>query len=298
MKIHAKISKLLDMIALNAIFKGSIIDATHAPTTTPTKEANQTMQRNSAFSLVELSIVLVILGLLTGGILAGQSLIRAAELRSIVSEYQRYAAATNSFRDKYMGYPGDVREATRFWNRLVNAAHCPTNTNPATAVGTPGACDGNGDGQIGTASGNSQSGEELQFWRQLALAGLIEGSYTGITGTAGEISSGTNLPSGKLSGTGWRIYQYTIIPGTAFNLTNYGAVMHGALNNTFNGVLRAEEMWNIDTKLDDGKPARGKVVVRPFAGCTSATLNSELDADYAVSGTSTNCTPLFTRFLE
>ena len=47
----------------------------------------------SAFSLVELSIVLVILGLLTGGILTGQSLIRAAELRSVTSQMQQYRVA-------------------------------------------------------------------------------------------------------------------------------------------------------------------------------------------------------------
>lgn len=59
-----------------------------------------------AFSLVELSIVLVILGLLTGGILAGQSLIRAAELRAVSTEYSRYITATQSFRDKYFAVPG------------------------------------------------------------------------------------------------------------------------------------------------------------------------------------------------
>ena len=71
------------------------------------------MQR--AFSLVELSIVLVILGLLTGGILAGQSLIRAAELRSVTNEFQRYIVATQSFRDKYFAAPGDITDAHRFW---------------------------------------------------------------------------------------------------------------------------------------------------------------------------------------
>ncbi len=53
----------------------------------------------NGFSLVELSIVLVILGLPTGGILAGQSLIRAAELRSVSTEYNRFVTATQSFRD-------------------------------------------------------------------------------------------------------------------------------------------------------------------------------------------------------
>jgi prepilin-type N-terminal cleavage/methylation domain-containing protein len=66
------------------------------------------------FSLVELSIVLVILGLLTGGILAGQSLIRAAELRSITTQFNQYVSATQSFRDKYMALPGDMPNATRF----------------------------------------------------------------------------------------------------------------------------------------------------------------------------------------
>lgn len=59
------------------------------------------LSRKRGFSLVELSIVLVILGLLTGGILAGQSLIRAAELRAVSTEYSRYATAVQSFRDKY-----------------------------------------------------------------------------------------------------------------------------------------------------------------------------------------------------
>ena len=69
----------------------------------------------NGFSLVELSIVLVILGLLTGGILGGQALIRAAELRAATTESQRYLAAINSFRDKYFALPGDMAIATRFW---------------------------------------------------------------------------------------------------------------------------------------------------------------------------------------
>jgi hypothetical protein len=67
------------------------------------------------FSLVALSVVWVNLGLLTGGILTAQSLIRAAELRSITTDYNRFITASQTFRDKYFALPGDMRNATRFW---------------------------------------------------------------------------------------------------------------------------------------------------------------------------------------
>ena len=86
-----------------------------------------------AFSLVELSIVLVILGLLTGGILTGQSLIRAAEMRSIVTELQRYQTAARSFQDKYFALPGDMRNATDFWGAPGNnLANCPATAGTGT----------------------------------------------------------------------------------------------------------------------------------------------------------------------
>jgi prepilin-type N-terminal cleavage/methylation domain-containing protein len=75
----------------------------------------QTARDQSAFSLVELSIVLVILGLLVGGVLMGQSLIRAAELRRVVTDYNKYTTAVQSFRDKYFALPGDMTNAQNFW---------------------------------------------------------------------------------------------------------------------------------------------------------------------------------------
>jgi prepilin-type N-terminal cleavage/methylation domain-containing protein len=135
------------------------------------------------FSLVELSIVLVILGLLTGGILAGQSLIRASELRAVTTEYQRYATATQTFRDKYFALPGDFRDATRFWQRMTNTADCITNS--TAAVNAAGSCDGDADAFIEAAAAASQSGEMFHYWRQLALAGLVEGTYSGVAGGGG-----------------------------------------------------------------------------------------------------------------
>jgi len=68
--------------------------------------------KRSAFTLVELSIVLVILGLLVGGTLTGQSLIHAAELRSVVKDYEKYKTAMHVFEDKYFALPGDMTNAT------------------------------------------------------------------------------------------------------------------------------------------------------------------------------------------
>ena len=117
--------------------------------------------QKQGFSLVELSIVLVILGLLTGGILTGQSLIRAAELRSVTTEFQKYQTAAMTFRDRYFALPGDMRNATDFWGAMTNCgAASPAGTGTQT-------CNGNGNGSIDTATASGRTGENFGFWRQL-----------------------------------------------------------------------------------------------------------------------------------
>lgn len=133
----------------------------------------------SAFSLVELSIVLVILGLLVGGVLSGQSLIRAAELRSVTSEYSKWHSAAHAFRDKYFALPGDMPNATAFWGALdIDGNGLGSNCRgESSGLAT---CNGDGDGAIcqsGTCT--SQTYEAMLFWKHLANAGLIEGTYSG-----------------------------------------------------------------------------------------------------------------------
>ena len=240
------------------------------------------------FSLVELSIVLVILGLLTGGILAGQSLIRAAELRAVTTEYQRYTAATNTFRDKYFALPGDMANATAVWGAA---------TNP-----------GNGDGNINWGAGASATGEMFEFWNQMALAGLIEGKYSGLAGPGGAIDTipGTNSPKSKLTNAGWTVYYQGNYAGdTQTYAANYGilfilGVMNvGTITNV--AVLKPEESWNIDTKLDDGKPGTGKILAREngsFAGvaatkCTTSANNTDYTGAYNLSNSGVICPLIF-----
>jgi prepilin-type N-terminal cleavage/methylation domain-containing protein len=235
----------------------------------------------SGFSLVELSIVLVVLGLLVGGVLTGQSLIRAAELRSVTTEFQKYQAAVNTFRDKYFALPGDMNNATAFWG----AATCPAGTGTGT-------CNGNGNGVLDIAPAAGQASEEFMAWQHLANAGLIEGAYSGISGTGGMAHSmiGVNIPRGKASNTGWSF----IYPGNMTDplnpdwfILNYGQILQlGAQNGigrTGAAAFTATEAWNIDLKMDDGSPASGNVHNSKQTAtnfCTTGTTNS---AEYAVS---------------
>ncbi|MBN8542706.1 MAG: prepilin-type N-terminal cleavage/methylation domain-containing protein [Alphaproteobacteria bacterium] len=252
------------------------------------------MMHRRGFSLVELSIVLVILGLLTGGILAGQSLIRASELRAVTTEVARYTTAAQTFRDKYFSLPGDTRDATRFWLRMTNTADCVTNS--SAAVNAAGSCDGDGDGMVEVAGAASQSGEMHQYWRQLALSGLIEGTYTGTaTATsASHVSVGSNAPRSKLGQAGWGVVWYGTTSDAARFTSNYGNVYtFGATSGTSENdgvVLKAEEMWNIDTKMDDGRPAYGTVISRKNASRPNcATTDVESTAQYALTTTAIGC---------
>src|ERR1035441_8304528 len=63
---------------------------------------------SSGFTLIEMAIVLVIIGLIVGGVLVGQDLIKAAEVRAQISQIEKYNTAVNTFRGKYDALPGDI----------------------------------------------------------------------------------------------------------------------------------------------------------------------------------------------
>lgn len=250
----------------------------------------------AAFSLVELSIVLVILGLLTGGILSGQSLIRAAEIRSVSTDIARYTTALHTFRDKYRALPGDMRNAVRFWGAQAGAttdgtdSTCTALTAAATGTAT---CNGNGDGMIGL-HGASTDHERFRIWQHLANAGLVEGTYSGVRGSSStdDPDIGTNVPASKISNAGFYLHYRSVHPD--FFAGNYGHffTIGGDTNNwTLGPFVKAEEMWNIDTKLDDGRPQYGNIRSRALSGGTTAscvTSSNITTAEYALSSTG-NC---------
>ncbi|MES2984499.1 MAG: prepilin-type N-terminal cleavage/methylation domain-containing protein [Pseudomonadota bacterium] len=251
----------------------------------------------SAFSLVELSIVLVILGLLVGGILSGRSLIRASELRAVGTEYGRWVTATHTFRDKYFGLPGDLATATMIWGK--DNVKCTGDTGTTTV---PGTCNGNGNGNINFNSATTgDTGEMFQYWKQLALAGLIEGTYTGVNGgDADTVIIGTNGPMSKVNQAGWAAVHGTgvVALGVSYFSVSYASNLLLFGQATANDIpataaIAPEEAWNIDTKMDDGKPGRGRIIGARWSTCTNASGNTDIDTTYKLTDPSIACTLVF-----
>jgi prepilin-type N-terminal cleavage/methylation domain-containing protein len=231
----------------------------------------------AGFTLIEMAIVLVIIGLIVGGVLVGQDLMRAAGVRATISQIEKYNQAVNTFIGKYNAMPGDMNAQT------------------ATQFGfTPrGASAGQGDGN-GVLEGYStaygimgvfeMSGETVVFWVDLSKAGLIEGgfntatfntpAYTTITPTSSPSLDGY-FPEAKL-GNGNYIYVWSggINVATGSNGVNYyglsaiASVTSQRQINAPNPVvgLTVAQAYSIDTKVDDGYPQTGRVTAMFLTG--------------------------------
>ncbi len=249
---------------------------------------------HAAFTLVEMAVVLALIGLLVGGILGGQALLRSAELNRVTTEFASYQNAYNQFQVQYSAIPGDMLTATRYWNSAGGTGSDTTcrNTN---SLGSTGTCNGDGDRLIDTASN-----EMFRAWQQLANAKLIEGSYTGTAYVSGQASShrpGTNCPEGRIAGSGWSMLaiQSNHYTSTFFS-RNHGnvAVFGGAISNdiTAGGILAPGDAYSIDRKYDDGMPGTGKVETN-FTTCTMASANTTYSAAYNTRIGTPSCALLF-----
>ncbi len=252
--------------------------------------ATARLTRHDGFSLVELSIVLVILGLLTGGILTGQNLIRAAELRKLVTDFNVYRTAVHTFRDKYFALPGDMANATDFWG--IAAGSTGNDFTCYNSESTTATCNGNNDGMLPCQSDADQCNETGRAAQHLGLSGLLPGSYNGkIYGTA--------LPKQYYISSFDALMNFrTITPTyTVPNLQRLG-ILYRTTDGT--GILIPEEAWNIDTKIDDGDADRGEFLAKnqvagtAVSGCVSGAVTVTDDsANYELTSTNSDCTPVF-----
>lgn len=222
------------------------------------------------FTLIELSIVLVIIGLIVGGVLVGQDLIRAAQVRATISQIEKYNTAVNSFRGKYGALPGDLNAATAAafgfasrgqysgqgdGNGIIEGSPCPT-------------CSGVGFYQ--------STGETAMFWVDLTTANgqninMVDGSFgTAMPATfpGGAISGpaiAQYLPAAKL-GSGNYICVYTGTGGGGYvpnGIDFFGIVSINTIgvsgDVSSSPTLPVSQAYRIDSKIDDGHPTTGSV---------------------------------------
>ncbi len=207
-------------------------------------------KKQKGFTLIEIAIVLLIIGLLLGGILKGQSMINSARVRAMANDLTGIEAAWISFQDRYRSLPGDYSRAS---------THIAQN-----------AADGDANARVDSVA------EAGAVWQHLASAGFISGNYDGAPVPALTDSScvEATCPSNPYNGF------YKI--GNSSNALGQATVSHEL---TTGGNIPVEVMYELDLKIDDGVPGTGRLRAFNVAPHDSCVTNNEWDV---VAGMS-NC---------
>ena len=223
--------------------------------------------KQKGFTLVEIAIVLVIIGLLLGGILKGQQLINSARVRNLADQNSGIQAAYYGFIDRFRNLPGDMSCAAA--TTAVGAAVSPSGTACTISVG------GDANGRIDTVA------EAASVWAHLSVGGFLNGTFDGL------IADDSALPAAAT-------YNGTVgnngVPANAFQgpvlLAHSLDYLEGnaratvvRLSYSFGGNIPVPLLRDLDQKLDDGIAGSG--VVRSAAEVSDGTAGTfTLIADY------------------
>jgi prepilin-type N-terminal cleavage/methylation domain-containing protein len=217
------------------------------------KQIKSMNNQQSGFTLVEIAIVLVIIGLLLGGILKGQELINSAKVKNLAQDFKTVPLYIYGYQDRFKALPGDDK------NAVTNLATTPANA--AVAIG-------NGDGVIsGAWNSVTATDESVQFWLAVRMANFAPGSTDFGGGLLTSLPK--NVDGGRM--------------GITSNTTAGAPVtaMTGTYAFCSSGLL-GKYAKQLDTTLDDGNTATGSVrvianQVTPQAASLPALANSAVD---------------------
>ncbi len=239
-----------------------------------------TSPSRQAFTLIEMSVVLVIIGLIVGGIMVGREIVHASEINSILADATRIRTAMMTFQLKYKALPGDMPNATSYWGA---ATGCPDGTN--------GTCNGNGDSNIDTGTWWTSNSEFYRFWQHLSLSGMMPGNYTGVTNSTSAASSaviiGTNMMPNKMNG---MFGAYSASDTFHLQTNVIGTWGSDPTQMSFSPA----DAKTLDSKADDGRPGTGVVttnVASTAGSCVDVVMPSS--AKYLVSNSLVACNIIF-----
>ena len=227
--------------------------------------------RNSqkGFTLVELSIVLIIIGLIVGGVLAGQSLIRSARLQNDIGKFNKLDGSINTFNLRYNGLPGDLANAASFFTGGAQPAQV-TNGNGDGMVGCATlavAADPNyvGSGATNAVCTNVATTNELaEAYDQLAASGMVElGQYDETANASNAINVGI-LASRTAGG-------IVLYGNGGQNFVRFGVASNTGASTLLmtTALFTPEQVSFIVNKLDDNNAINGLVTSALVAAATS-----------------------------
>ncbi len=208
------------------------------------------MKRNqSGFTLIEIAIVLVIIGLLLSGVLKGQELINSAKVKNLAADFKNIPVFIYGYQDKFRALPGDD---------VLASTHVTTAGITITNGNSSGIIEGNW---------NAANGESFNFWQHIRLAGLAPGP----TDTA----AADYLPKNAIGG--------------AIGITNAASTAITGLKGSYiicSNSIAGKFAKQLDTTLDDGNTASGSLQVTATgttaAGTAVATGSIVDDTSYLV----------------
>lgn len=229
--------------------------------------------KQRGFTLVEIAIVLVVIGLLLGGILKGQQLINSARVRNLADQNTSIQAAYYGFIDRFRNLPGDFRLDTVCANLGAALTNCD-DVSDTTGIGGITGTNG-GNGRIDTVA------EAAAVWGHLSAAGFLNGSFNGLLSTVtgayyrasgvGDLTVPANAYQGPIA----------LAHSSAYREDDGAGSPQGAtvirLAYSFGGNIPVPILRDLDQKLDDGVAATG--VLRTGAEASDTLNAGEVFAD-------------------
>lgn len=267
----------------------------------PHAACHRTRLQNRGFTLLELAVVLVVIGLVTGSIFVGRDLIRASGINSTVAQLNKFNSAAYAFQSKYGYLPGDIPGTKAYTFNLYYIT--------GSLAGAIGCGDANdiieGWNTTPWVGGANFAGEVVMFFLHLSQAGLIDGMYG--AGGAHVTISGATTTGGSYSGgqpptvTSNSTYVNEILPAAKLGNGNFFTVGSSATINYYiltgvnqvkasadlvstNNITPVEAVM-MDKKIDDGLPGSGTV----FALDTVTTPISSGNGTEVTNMSANNC---------